>query len=405
MRIAIFSDNFYPELSGISDSIITLTKELVKRGHSVNFYVPKYSPNDYKIANVPSLELNLGPNVKITRFSSFHYGAGTGQARGVIPIGLRYLGVKDFNPDIIHTQLFFGVGLEGLVAAKKLKKPLIGTNHTAIKEYIKYSPIKAQWFSNLILKYVNWYYGKCELTTAPSRSVIEEMEYYGFKGEHHIISNPIDTQTFCPLPNKNWLRKKWGLGDCAIVHAGRLATERNVDTIIKALPLIKKEFSKVELAVAGKGAAEKELKALAKKLDVESSVKFLGFVEKPALAEIYNSSRIFVITSTSDTQSMVMMQAMACGLPVIGVKARALPEYINPQNGALIEPNNEKMLAEKIIHFLKKSDLRKKLGEGARIFAMKFSAPEIAKTWEQIYAKVTEDYNKRHAIELRHSRL
>lgn len=402
MRIAIFSDNFYPELSGISDSIIALTKELVKRGHFVNFYVPQYSENDYKIAGVLESELNLGPSISIVRFSSFHFGAGTGQARGVIPTGLRWHTVKKFSPDVLHTQLFFGVGLEGLVSARKLKKPLIGTNHTAIKEFLKYSPIKAAWFSNLILEYVNWYYGKCELITAPSRSVIDEMRHYGFSGESHVISNPIDTQTFCPLPNKNWLRKKWGLGEYAIVHAGRLAAERNIDVIIKSLPLIKKRLPQIELAIAGKGSDEKNLRLLAKNLGVEQNIKFLGFVEKPALAEIYNASKIFVITSTSDTQSMVMMQAMASGLPVIGVKARALPEYINSRNGIVVEPNDERVLGEKAVELLRDSGRRKTLGEGARNYALKFSAPEIAKEWEKIYEKVITEYNSKNAFKLRH---
>lgn len=397
MRIAIFSDNFYPELSGISDSIIALAKELSKRGHFINFYVPKYSSKDYKMANAAERELNLGPRVKVNRFFSFHFGAGTGQARLVVPLGLRYLHIKKFNPDVIHTQLFFGVGLEGLITAKILKKPLIGTNHTAIKEFLKYSPIKADWFSSAILKYVNWYYEKCELTTAPSRSVIDEMRFYGFNGEHHIISNPIDTKTFAPLKDKNRLKKKWGLNDFTVIYAGRLAAEKNIDVIIRALPLIKQKIPKILLALAGRGAAEKELKILAKGLGVESAVKFLGVLDKSSLAEAYNASKIFVITSTSDTQSMVMMQAMASGLPAIGVRARALPEYINPRNGALIEPGNEKALAKKTVELLLDTKKQRVLGDGARKFALNFSAEAIAKEWEKIYQKAVEEYNRKNA--------
>jgi glycosyltransferase involved in cell wall biosynthesis len=393
MRIAIFSDNFYPELSGISDSIIGLAKELAKRGHFINFYAPRYSPSDYEKVNLLFQEINLGKNIGITRFSSFHFGAGTGQARGVIPLPWRWRQVKKFKPDIIHTQLFFGVGLEALIAGKKLGVPLVGTNHTAVKEYLRYSPIKAGWFQNLVMRYVNWYYGKCILTTAPSRSVIEEMRQYGFRGESHVISNPIDTETFCPLPNKNWLRKKFGFTDATVIHAGRLAAERNIDVIIKAMPDVLKKIPTAQLALVGRGVAEKDLELLAKKLGVANSVKFLGFLEKPALAEAYNASKIFVITSTSDTQSMVMMQAMASGLPIIGVKARALPEYINSKNGILIEPGDEKTLAKKIILLLKETALRKKLALGARNFANKFSAPEVAKEWEEIYGKVIKDYN------------
>lgn len=394
MRIAIFSDNFYPELSGISDSLISLAKELARRGHFVNFYVPEYSSKDYAIANLKKKEINLGEKIKVSRFFSFHYPTPTKQGRMVLPCGLRTLSIKKFNPDIIHSQHFFGVGLEALIASKFLKKPFIGTNHTAITEFVKYSPIRTQWLETFALKYVNWYYGKCRLVTAPSRSVVDEMLQNGFEGEYHVISNPIDTQMFSVLPSKNWLKKKFNFPEQTIIHAGRLSEERNIDIIIKSLPLIKKEIQDIHLAIAGRGAAEENLKSLIASLGLEKNVTFLGFLDKPTLNEAYNASKLFVITSTSDTQSMVMMQGMASGMPILGVKARALPEYINRKNGLIVEPGDEKALAEKIVFLLKNSDERKKLGRGAREFALNFSAPSIAQEWEAIYKRVAEFYNR-----------
>ncbi len=394
MRIAIFSDNFYPEISGISDSVISLAKELAKRGHFINFYVPRYSPKDYRKVGAQGSEPDLGPNVKIVRFSSLHVSAGTGQGRAVIPTFWRWLAVKKFRPDVIHTQLFFGVGLEALIASRKLKVPLVGTNHTAIRAFLNYFSIKTGWFQNGIIKYMNWYYEKCDLVTTPSRTTFEEMKADGFKKDALVISNPVDTETFHPMMNKNALKKKFAVGEFTAIHAGRLGAERNVDVILKALPLVKKEIPKAELAIAGKGAAEENLRGLAKSLGINQSLKFLGFLDKPALAEAYNASKIFVITSISDTQSMVMMQAMASGLPVIGVKARALPEYINPKNGILVEPGDYKNLAKKIIFLLKNPGTRRNLSEGARSYAVKFSAPAIAQEWEKIYEKVVRDYNK-----------
>ncbi|MBI4085318.1 MAG: glycosyltransferase [Candidatus Liptonbacteria bacterium] len=393
MKIAIFSDNFYPEISGISDSIISLAKELAGRGHQIRFYVPRYVRKNYAKTGLPPQEIDLGRDISIVRLFSVPYPTGTGQGRAIIPHPFVYSNAKKFNPDIIHTQLFFGAGLEALWCARVLKKPLIGTNHTAIKEFMKYSPLKGEWAENKILRYVNWYYGKCDLITAPSRSVIDEMKFYGLEKESHVISNPLDIQTFSPLPNKNWLRKKFGFSGCTVVHAGRFSPERKIEVIIKAMPLVKKEFSKAELAVAGHGSAENDLKSLAAKLGISASVKFMGFLGKPVLAEVYNASEIFAITSTSDTQSMVMMQAMASGLPVIGVKARALPEYIRKNNGILVESDNPEALAQKIIFLFKNPEARKKLGAGARKFALNFGSESIAKEWEKIYEKAIREYN------------
>ncbi len=394
MKIAIFSDVFHPEISGISDSIISLAKELDERGHEIKFYVPRYSRKNYARVGLKKEEVKLGKNIEIVRLPSIPYSTGTGQGRVVVPNPLVLFNIRKFNPDVIHTQLFFGAGLDALISAKILGKPLIGTNHTAIEEYVRYGPLKNEWAKKKVIAYVNWYYNKCDLVTAPSRSVIDEMNFCGLCVESHVISNPIDVQTFAPLPNKNWLRKKFGFSDYTIIHAGRLSPERNVDVIVKAMPLVKKEFPKAELAIAGHGSAEGELKSLAKKSGVGDSVKFLGFLEKPTLCEAYNASSVFAITSTSDTQSMVMMQAMASGLPIVAVKARALPEYVNKKNGILVEPGDHEELAEKIIFLFKNSETRKKLGEGARKFAVNFSSESISIEWEKIYEKVIKEYNR-----------
>jgi glycosyltransferase involved in cell wall biosynthesis len=122
MRIAIFSDNFYPELSGISDSIIALSKQLARRGHFVDFYVPKYTKENFAAAKLPPTEIDLGKNIKVHRFNSFPYETGTGQGRFVIPDGFRSITIFRSHPDVIHTQLFFGVGLEAIFAARASAK-------------------------------------------------------------------------------------------------------------------------------------------------------------------------------------------------------------------------------------------------------------------------------------------
>ena len=394
MRIAIFSDNFYPELSGIADSIITLAKQLSVRGHKINFYVPKYSVKDFKKVGLSRNEIDIDKNIKIHRFCSLPFPTATNQARLVLPTGLRWLKVNKFKPDIIHSQLFFGVGLEALSASKILKIPIIGTNHTAITEFKHYSPIKSQWFDKLSLNFAVWYYNQCDFVTAPSQAVFDEMEHYGFKRPHLVISNPIDLATFKVEPklDRASIRRKYNLSEQIIIYAGRLAKEKNLEVIIKALSLVKKKEAKINLALAGHGKNENQLKQLAKRLKVENNVKFLGTVSKPILAKLYQAAKIFIITSTSETQSLTLMQGFACGLPAIGVNSRALPEYINRQNGFLVEPGDAKNLAEKINLLLTNESLRQKLKQGALTFAKNFSAENIAKKWEKLYAKVISDF-------------
>lgn len=387
MRIAIFSDNFYPEISGISDSIITTGKELAKLGHVINYFAPKYSKKNYDLLRLPKEEINLGENIKITRLTSFPYPTGTAQSRLVIPGGFSITAVRKFNPDVIHTNDIASMGIEALICAKILNKPLVGTDHTPMVEFLKYSPIKGKIIQSMISRYDAWYYNQCNFVSSPCNAIFEEIKKYGFKKPvHRALSNPIYIEEYKPVKNSWPLKKKYGLFDYSILYMGRLALEKRIDISLKALAKLVKKYPKIGLVIAGKGAAEKDLQYLTKELHLENNVKFFGFLkDKKDMIGIYNACDLFSMTSIAETQSIVMMQAMACKMPVIAVKAWGLKEYVNEKNGILIDPNDSDELAEKIEYLYKNPQISKKLGEGGRDFVENFSPEKIAKEWEKIY--------------------
>jgi len=394
VRIAIFSDNFYPELSGISDSIITIAKGLAARGHQINFFVPKYSAKNYQlIAENGKTELDLGKNIKITRFCSLAFRlAGTGQARLVVPTLWRFLYVKRFKPDIIYSNHFFGVGLEALLASKFLKIPLVGTNHTAITEFIRYSPLKGEWFQKMALRYAIWYYNHCRVLTTPGRDLYEEMQSAGLKVSYEQISNPVDDGIFKPIKEEevSSLLKEFDLPKETLVYAGRLAVEKNIEVIIQAMALVKNKVPAAVLAIAGHGKNAEDLKSLVKKLKLENNVKFLGTLNKIKLAKLYQAAKAFVIMSTSEVQSMTILQALACGLPVIGAQARGIQECVK-DNGFLVPVGDDKALAEKIVLLLKNDKIRKEFGKNALLFVKDYTIAETAKKWEDLFNKVTNN--------------
>jgi len=396
MKLAIFSDNFYPELGGIQDSIALLGKELSNKGHQVNFYVPECQAKDFTVAKLPAEEINLGKNVKIIRFFSLPVPSPTKQSRMVIPTGLRWLELKKFNPDIIHTHTFFGLGIEALTAGRFLKKPVIGTNHFSITEYGCYYPKFCQeWFKRNSLKYVIWYYNNCDFVTAPSQTVFTEMLEYGFYKPHQVLSNQIDLAVFNRKYDKQKAKERFKLSDNTIVFAGKLAREKNIDIVIRAVELVKREVKDINFAIAGHGSDREKLKELAKDLHIEKEVKFMGTFNHKTLAKLYRASDIFTIASTSESQSMVLLQAMACGLPVIGVNWRALPEYINRHNGYTVPANNPKAMADKIIHLLRHENERKELGEGGLAYVQQFSAARVADQWIELYNKIIKNFDKK----------
>ncbi|MBI4094478.1 MAG: glycosyltransferase, partial [Candidatus Liptonbacteria bacterium] len=217
--------------------------------------------------------------------------------------------------------------------------------------------------------------------------VLAEMEAFGFRGEGIVLSNPIDTRTFRPLPRRKAAKARYGFTDATAIYAGRLAHEKHIDVLLRAVARARSEVPRLMLALAGGGPEERPLRTLAARLGILSAVRFLGILDKPALAEAYNASELFTITSTSETQSLTMMQALSCGLPVVAVRARALPEYINRRNGVLVPPGDAALLAREIVRLIKHPQARKTLGMGARKSAQAFSPPHIAEAWERLYQR------------------
>lgn len=391
MKIAFFSDNFYPEISGISDSIILTAKELVKLGHQVRFYVPKYSPKDYQIARLDNVELNLGGDIKIYRLPSLPYPfSPTKQARIVFPIGFSLRDLKRFQPDIIHTHSPFGTGLEALLAARLLKVKLLGTNHTPITEFLQYSPIKLPLLNSLSLRFFSWYYNRCIFVTAPSTKLLEEMKKFGFNRPCSSLPNPVDLENFTPvtMEQKKQLKTKFKLSDFTVLYTGRLAVEKHPDVIIKAIALVKKDVPQVILAFSGYGSAENKLHQLVKELDLEKNVIFFGRLNDDVYAELYKAADVFTIMSTAETQSLSLMKAMACAMPVIVARSRGLAEYVNSENGLIVEPGDFKHLSEQLIFLYNNHQVGQLLGQGGLHLVKSFSVGQITDRWLKIYREV-----------------
>ncbi len=390
MRIAMFADNFYPELSGITDSLLESARELGGLGHDVDFYVPKYTPRDFALYNVPYEEIDLGRNVTIHRIPSLKFPAPTQQGRMVIPTFLRWIGMRKNKPDIIHTHLFFGAGMEALAASKFLKVPLVGTNHTPITEFLQYGPVSGKLLDKLGLGFVSWYYNKCEQITAPSQGILDEMQQHGFNKSCRVISNPVDLQNFFPVSEEVRIehKKEFELSEFTVLYTGRLAVEKHIDVLIRAVGLLKDKIPQITFAITGHGDAEASLKQLAEELQLGGMVKFFGTLSVEDHAKIYKAADVFAIASTAETQSLSLMKAMAAGIPAIGVNARALPEYIKKENGFILEPGDYQGIAEKILFLFENPEKRKELGARGIAMVQGYSPAKIAAEWNQLYKEV-----------------
>jgi len=383
----MFTDYFFPELGGIQDSIATISRSLARRGHLVDIYAPRYAKRDYRRIGATVRERDLGANVRVRRRPSLPFPSSTQQSRVALPspVGWARLAGRT-RPDVIHTHSFFGIGLEALLNGACLGIPVIGTNHTTVAGFAPHLPLRAE----RAAAYVMWFYNRCDYVTAPSRSVFEELGKARLCRPHQVVSNPIDTELFAPLrtDERDALRAHFGLAGPTITYAGRLGPEKNIEVLLHAVAALRDQGVAAELAIAGHGSHEPILRSLAVGLRIDQRVRFFGTLAQDELARLLRISDTFAIMSTSETQSMVLLQAMASGVPVVAAETRALPEFVGPANGVLVDPHDAARLAHALAELLAAPERRRQLGAGGRRSAERHGTERIADTWETLYRSV-----------------
>jgi glycosyltransferase involved in cell wall biosynthesis len=383
MRIVLYSDNFYPELSGITDTIITTGLELRKGGHDIAYVGPYYSPKDYATGKRPWPEDAADDTIDgipIFRLSSIPMPfSPTGQSRFVLSSGSSLSFVKAFQPDIIHTQSPYGVGWEAKRVAKALGVPLVGTNHTAVEDFFP--------LGSVMRSYDAWYYNHCAVVTTPYKMLISRMREKGFHRPAHVVANPVDIASFRPATReeKTEAKRALGLSGPVLLYTGRLGVEKKIDVIVRALAIILKQIPDLTFIATGHGAAEKSLRALARDLGVDASVRFPGFIPRADFPRLYHAADIFTMLSTCDSQSIALMQAYASGIPAVCARARGLPDYTPEDSGFLVEPGDVHSLASTLVTLLRDDALREEMGKAARIFVERFSPENIARDWLHTY--------------------
>jgi 1,2-diacylglycerol 3-alpha-glucosyltransferase len=387
VKIAMFTDYFFPELGGIQDSIATISRSLGSRGHDVDIYAPRYGAGDYRRIGAAVEERDLGAQVRVHRRASVPFPSSTRQSRAALPSPLGWLALAGrAKPDVIHVHSFFGIGLEALLNGNCLRIPLLGTNHTTIAGFGPQIPLSVGRAS----AYVAWFYNRCDMVTAPSQSVFDELGPYGLRRPQAVVSNPIDTTLFRPAAEdeRSALRTRFGLTRQTITYAGRLGPEKNFEILLRAVAILRDRGIVAELAVAGHGSHEPILRTLAIQLGIADHVKMLGTLDQRDLAQLLRISDTFAIMSTSETQSMVLLQAMASGVPVIAAQSRALPEFVGPENGVLVDPHDKVGLADAIEGLLNAPGRRRHLGAGGRQSAELHRVEAVTDAWEALYQSV-----------------
>lgn len=377
MKIAYFTDTFLPQVNGVATALANQAKELGERGHEILIFTPKLDDikrRKFKARNVTIVNLPTVPALIYTEYKFGVFG---------LPRVIKYL-VK-FKPDILHTHAAFTIGMDAILAAKVLKKPLVGTVHIYFtdREYLRFVKydLAVKMLEKISGRYLNFIFSQCDLVLVPSKALTKELRSNDFKKPVVYLPNGVilNSAKLLTSSEKSLLRKQYKLKEKVVLHFGRLSYEKNTDLLIKAFQLITKKNKQSSLLIIGDGPAKENLRELTNKLGIERDVVFTGFIDHQILitSGLLSIGDVFVTASSMENNPMAVLEAMLFGLPIVGVKQAGLIELVT-SNGFLVEPANIKQMAEKIEKILSDQTLAKKMSEQSCKLIKNYSIEKVA---------------------------
>jgi glycosyltransferase involved in cell wall biosynthesis len=210
------------------------------------------------------------------------------------------------------------------------------------------------------------------------------------------ISNGLKTEIFNPNNDGEYLRKKYDLPKKNIIlYTGRINEEKNLDVLIKSIPYVIEKYDAHFLIVGSGGDYKQSLIKLTKELNVEKNITFTDFLDWDDYPNIYSIADLFAMPSEAELQSIVTMEAVASGLPIVVVNKGALHELASMDNGFVFESKNSEQMAEYIVKILSDGKLKKKMGSNSLELIKEHAMSSIAEKYEMIYKKVLDNYTSR----------
>jgi len=383
MNIAIFTDSFLPHVSGVCSAVINQANELSRQGHSVMIFRPKAFGKNNKKHLERSGELAAQiRDVAISLPSLRQPGL-----RIAIPTVAPNLPVlRKFKPDLIHVHTEWGCGWEGVMLAKMLRKPLVGTFHTffAEPEYLKQFHLPNHRLTQeMMWRYSVFFYNHCDRILSPSRSVAEQLSARGVERIPHMMSNGIPLYPWVARSEIDAERDKLGLRDAfTFIYIGRISEEKSLPILLQAFAHLLRTAPGARLVIVGNGPDREALEELAEEMKLEESVTFTGSIPHGDLVRrnLPRIGDVFVSPSKTENQPVSLLEAMSFGLPMIGADAKGVPELVRPEvTGLLFPPDDVMALAACMKKMMENGALRQRCGDAARHLAEENSIESVVR--------------------------
>ncbi len=380
MRLLMLSDVYFPRVNGVSTSIQTTRRALGRLGHAVTLIAPAYAEpyaDDADILRVPGRRVMLDPEDRL-----MHWGELMRLGRGLAGQGF----------DLLHIHTPFAAHYAGLRLARAFGLPLVETYHTFFEQYLEhYIPFLPDVLLRLAARRLTASQGNAvDALIAPSRAIRDQLLRYGVRTPVEVIPTGIDLDAW-RAPQGPDPRPALGLepDQPMLLYVGRLAFEKNVEFLLHMFVHVLAKRPEARLVLAGDGPAAGHLRQRAAQLGLHEKVLFVGYLPRDgALQALYRAADVFVFASTTETQGLVLIEAMALGTPVVAVAEMGTRDILREGEGCLIAPLDAEGFAARVLELLAHPHLASKLASRAVLAADAWREDTIALRLLALYAEV-----------------
>jgi glycosyltransferase involved in cell wall biosynthesis len=369
---------YFPRVNGVSTSIETFRQALAPAGVEVRLVVPRYGnePDQPGIVRIGARSIPRDPEDRLLAWSATR-DAVLEQAA---------------ECDLIHIQTPFVAHYAGLKAARALGKPVLATYHTFFEEYLyHYAPfLPKDWLKGLARRFSRTQCNALDAVVVPSTAMRDRLAEYGVTAPMHVLPTGIPLNRFA-AGDRGRFRAALGIPERRPValFVGRVAHEKNISFLIDAVAAARRRVPDLLFLITGEGPAEQALRKQAAALGLSDCVRFLGYLDRQRdLPDAYAGADVFIFASRTETQGLVLLEAMAMGLPAVALAAMGTQDIMAPGRGGIAAPNDVAGFAAVLADLLSDEVLRRHLSDEARVYAREWADDRMAARLADLYTSL-----------------